>query len=83
MNSKQAKNIAIEIYLAQQGFKPEREQGNYLWYCSPLRDEHTPSFRVNRALNSWFDYGLGKGGNVLDLAMQMLQTDDLSRCLAH
>lgn len=40
------------------------------WYFSPLREEKTASFKVNRAANVWFDHGIGKGGNLIDFGIQ-------------
>src|SRR5690606_29931907 len=40
------------------------------WYLSPLRDEKTPSFKVNRKLNVWYDHATGKGGNLVDFGTQ-------------
>ena len=51
------------------GFQPSKISGNDYWYSSPLRNEHTPSFKVNRRLNKWFDHGLGKGGNLVDFGI--------------
>lgn len=36
------------------------------WYLSPLRDEKTASFKVNRSKNVWYDHGIGKGGTLVD-----------------
>lgn len=47
-------------------------QGRELWYSSPLREgDDTPSFKVNTDKNLWFDHGLGVGGNVIDLVIEM------------
>ncbi len=37
--------------------------------CPPLREEKTPSFKVNRKLNRWYDHGLGKGSNLVDFGI--------------
>lgn len=72
MNIKQAKEIDIVDYLASQGIHPDKPpRGNDYWYKSPFRDERTPSFKVNRALNKWYDWGDGIGGNLLDLGVLM------------
>lgn len=49
-----------------QGIKPVRENGNNCWYHSTLHEDHTPSFKVDRNKNTWYDFGLGKGGTVVD-----------------
>jgi len=40
------------------------------WYLSPLRNERTASFHVNRMTNQWFDFGLMTGGNPLDFLLR-------------
>ncbi len=56
-------------FLYELGFQPAKIRGNDYWYSSPLRNEQTPSFKVNRRLNKWFDHGLGKGGNLIDFGI--------------
>ena len=73
MRSDQAKTIPIPAYLALRGIQPAnvRLNGRELWYHSPIRKEDkTPSFKVDTLINKWFDHGLGRGGNTLDLAME-------------
>ena len=65
----EAKEIDIVHFLADLGYEPSKIRNNDYWYFSPLRDEKTPSFKVNRRLNRWYDHGLGKGGNLVDFAM--------------
>lgn len=64
----EAKEIDIVHFLAGLGHEPAKIRNNDYWYHSPLRDEKTPSFKVNRRLNLWYDHGLGKGGNLVDFA---------------
>ena len=33
------------------------------WYLSPLRNERTPSFKVNDRINEWYDFGEATGGD--------------------
>ena len=47
-----------------------------VWYRSPYREEHTPSFKVNPEKNLWFDFGEGKGGNIFALAGEFIKTGD-------
>ena len=61
------KQIAITDYLQQQGYSPARVQGIHFWYCSPLRNESTPSFKVNTERNQWYDFGTGEHGDIIDL----------------
>jgi DNA primase len=66
---KEAKQIDLVDYLSTLGFKPAKIRGNDYWYLSPLRDEKTPSFKVDRKINCWYDHGMGKGGNMVDFGM--------------
>lgn len=75
MNSKQAKEIPIESYLERLGCKPKIVNKTELWYISPLRGEKTASFKVNRILNTWYDFGEGIGGTIIDLVIAQFNTD--------
>jgi len=63
---KQANQIDLVQYLEKLGYRPQKVNGNDYWYLSPFREEKTPSFKVNRKMNVWYDHGLGKGGNLID-----------------
>jgi hypothetical protein len=65
----EAKKIDMVEYLSAIGFEPQRKLGNNHWYHSPLRDEKSPSFKVDKALNLWFDFGEGVGGNLIDFGI--------------
>ena len=69
MSCEEARKIDIVDYLKSLGFSPQKIRVDDYWYLSPLRDEKEPSFKVNRQLNSWYDHGLGRGGNILDFGM--------------
>lgn len=69
LNVEQAKQIDLVSYLRRLGYRPERERGNDHWYLSPLRKEKTASFKVNQKLNRWYDFGIGKGGNLIDFSI--------------
>lgn len=69
LTCEQAKQIDIVDYLAGLNYQPKRIKNNDYWYTSPFREEKTPSFKVNRKLNSFYDHGLGKGGNLIDLGI--------------
>ena len=82
---KEIKSIPLATFLSQLGHEPTARKGTRLWYKSPLRQEQTPSFKVETALNCWYDFGLGRGGNIIDLAAEMYQSTDLRylmRCIA-
>jgi hypothetical protein len=81
MNISEAKNIALADYLKSIGISPCKKQGNSLWYYSPFRSETEPSFKINLALNQWYDFGLGKGGNIINFILEHHQTNDVSQAL--
>ena len=71
LQCKQARDILITGFLKRSGFSPRREDQQEAWYLSPLRNEAHPSFKVSKPLNRWYDHGLGRGGNVIDLVIEM------------
>ena len=78
------KQVSIVDYLAQTGYKPKLIKGVNYWYCSPLRTELTPSFKVNAERNQWYDFGTGDHGDIIDLvcALQHCSTAEAMRRLA-
>lgn len=65
----EAREMDLVSYLFTLGYAPAKINHADYWYCSPFRDEKTPSFKVNRKLNRWYDHGVGKGGNLIDFAI--------------
>ena len=85
MTIQEAKQIRIADYLQSLGYTPVKQQGNSLWYKSPLREEAEASFKVNTELNQWYDFGIGKGGNIIALASELYRSDNvpyLLECIA-
>ncbi|MCK7557964.1 CHC2 zinc finger domain-containing protein [Chitinophaga sedimenti] len=68
-------NIDLVEYLDYLGHRPAKIRANNYWYHSPLRMERTPSFKVDRLKQLWFDFGMGKGGTVIDFAMLYFECD--------
>ena len=66
------RQISLADFLARLGHEPVRRSGNELWYRAPYRNERTPSFRVNVAKRLWYDFGLGRGGDIFMLAGEFL-----------
>lgn len=62
----QAKQIDLVYYLQSLGHAPAKVRGNEYWYLSPLREEKTASFKIDRKLNLWYDHGSGQGGDLID-----------------
>ena len=65
------KRYPIVEYLERKGIKPVRRTPSYALYCSPLREETHPSFKVDTEKNLWVDYAEGRGGSIIDLYMRL------------
>lgn len=76
MDIAEMRRIPIADFLARLGHGPVRRSGNELWYSAPYRTERTPSFRVNTDKNVWYDFGLGKGGDIFNLAGEFIHGKD-------
>jgi hypothetical protein len=66
-----ARDISIAGFLKKSGFLPVRENQNSAWYLSPIRNENEASFKVSKNLNRGYDHGIGNGGNIIDLVIEM------------
>ncbi len=77
MDINKAKQIRIADYLHSLGHNPVKQQGNSLWYKSPFREEKEPSFKVNTDRNEWYDFGAGKGGNIIALAQELYNSNNI------
>ncbi len=73
MNCREANEIPIADFLFMKGIEPKKVHGNNYWYLSPLRDERTPSFKVDVSLNRWYDHGIGVGGKLVDLGIRQYE----------
>lgn len=66
---REAKQKDLVEYLDHLGIQPQKIRGNDHWYLSPFREEKTPSFKVHKKFNVWYDHGIGKGGNLIDFGI--------------
>ncbi|KAA3597467.1 MAG: hypothetical protein DWQ06_13770 [Calditrichaeota bacterium] len=76
MNCSQANNFPIqEIVENFLNLEQRKRRGSELWYCSPFRNEKTPSFKINLETNMWYDFGktsgMLSGGKVVDLLLEL------------
>lgn len=81
MNINEIKKIKLADYLQSLGYTPVKQQGRSLWYKSPLRNETDASFKVNTELNQWYDFGIGKGGNIIALAAELYHSENVAYLL--
>lgn len=68
--------ISIADFLNAMGIHPSKQRGKVLWYSAPYRMERRPSFKVDINRNVWFDFGIGKGGDIFDLAGEFIGSED-------
>jgi hypothetical protein len=69
LSFEEARQTDMIDYQSKLGYEPVKVGNSDYWYLSPLREEKTASFKVNRKLNRWYDHGLGKGGNIIDFGI--------------
>lgn len=81
MNIQEAKSIRLVDFLAGLGHHPVIQRGNSVWYKSPFRMEKEASFKIDLRKELWYDFGLGKGGDIITLAKEIYRTDDISLVL--
>lgn len=80
MNIQQAKAIPLADLLNQLGHAPARQAGSDIWYCSPFRNEQTPSFKTNSD-NKWYDFATGEHGDGIDLVQRLLNQSSVAETL--
>src|SRR3954451_13413927 len=62
------------VYLLEMlGHEPTARKKNDTdyWYRSPLREERTASFHVDRVSNEWYDFGIMAGGNPVAFLLRL------------
>lgn len=82
MNIEQSKKLSIIDFLDKEGIKPAWIRGNAYWYLSPFRSERTPSFKISKRENLWYDYGTQEGGDLIELVKRMYNKPSVSDALA-
>lgn len=67
------KSISIVDYLSRHGYEVSKVLGNKYWYLSPLpyHNEKHASFKVDANVNMWYDFAIGKGGNIINLVQEL------------
>ena len=56
-------SVDILEYISQ--YTQFEEKGGEYWALSPLKEEETPSFSVNKEMNRFYDFSSGKGGDII------------------
>lgn len=81
MNIEQAKQLSLTNILSSVGCKPSRQRGKRLFYLSPFRNEKIPSFLVNTDTNTWYDFGMSAGGDIIDFVRHYAHIENVSNAL--
>ncbi|GAP81632.1 toprim domain-containing protein [Porphyromonas gingivalis] len=81
-NLRRIKSISIADYLNTRGIQPIKQYGSYALYNAPYREDHNASLKVDFAHNLWYDFGLCKGGSIIDLVM-LLQGCSTHEAMSH
>lgn len=76
------KAIPIVDYLHASAIHPVKKYGSYALYNAPYREDHNASMKVDFVRNLWYDFGLSKGGSIIDLVM-LLQGCDAHKAMSH
>lgn len=76
MTIEEIRRLPLSVFLQRLGCNPVGQKRNDLWYNAPYREEKTPSFKVNTDRNIWFDFGLGRGGDIFTLAGELIRSTD-------
>lgn len=71
MTSQEANSIPLGDILLYYGYEPSRKYGGYDMYCSPFRRDSSPSFKVFKDENRWYDFGEETHGRAVDLVMRV------------
>lgn len=74
---------SASFLFGKEGFRPCRVYGDNYWYRSPLREEKIASFKVNRDINRWYDYGMSEGGDIVELAKRLRGLPTVSATLEY
>ena len=74
MNIEQANAISMTFFLEKLGIKPQKENNFNAMYLSPIREERTASFHINKRKNTWFDHGIATGGDLVSFVCHYLKS---------
>ena len=83
MTIEEAKAIDLREFLTAIDCREVKTRGRNHWYRSPFRAEHDASFKVNSERNEWFDFGIGRGGNIIELGKLLYNTTYIPEILRH
>ncbi|MBQ0081514.1 MAG: toprim domain-containing protein [Alistipes sp.] len=68
---RRANDHSIVEYLKKRGIEPVKRGALGAMYLSPIRAERNASFHVSYEKNTWYDFGIGRGGDLISLVRGM------------
>lgn len=69
--------ISIVSYLKSIGCRPQFENEHTARFAAPYRADSNPSLSVSKVNNLFFDHGIGRGGNILQLVSLVNENCDV------
>ena len=76
MDINEIKQVPIVDFLYILGIEPVKHKASGLWYHAPYRNDRNPSFRVSTDKNVWYDYGIARGGDIFNLAGELINSNE-------
>ena len=76
MDINEIKQVPIVDFLYVLGIEPVKYKASGLWYHAPYRNDRNPSFRVSTDKNVWYDYGIARGGDIFNLAGELINSNE-------
>ena len=76
MDIKEIKQVPIVDFLYILGIGPVKHKASGLWYHAPYRSDRNPSLRVSPDKGVWYDYGIGRGGDIFNLAGELINSNE-------
>lgn len=75
LNLNDIKAIPIENFMSKLGYEIKSTTAANIFFNSPFREEKTASFAVWKNKNLWKDWGTHEGGDIIELAQRIWNTD--------
>jgi len=78
MDKEYFKSISLLDFMLHLGAEMKGKDRKGLWFLAPYRSERKASLHIGYN-NLWYDYGIGKGGDIFTLAGELCDTTDFIR----
>ena len=72
------KGISLLDFMLHLGAEMRGKDRKGFWFLAPYRSERNASLHIGYN-NLWYDFGVGKGGDIFTLAGEMIGSDDFIR----